>query len=48
MSASILEALDRLNALVHMYWNYEAAVNKTAHEYGISAQALDAAYRNQP
>lgn len=47
MSTSILEALDRLNAMVRIV-TYETAVNQTAIEYGISAAALDAAFRNQP
>lgn len=48
MSTSILEALDRLNELLHMYWAYDPALQTAAHEHGISASALDAAYRNQP
>lgn len=48
MSTSILEALARLNALVRMCCAYETAVSQAANEYGISAQSLDAAFRNQP
>lgn len=48
MSTSILEALARLNELMKMYWAYAPALQTAAHEHGISASALDSAYRNQP
>lgn len=48
MSTSILEALARLNELLHMYWAYATALQTAAHEHCISESALDAAYRNQP
>lgn len=48
MSISILEALARLNELLHMYWAYDPALQTAAHEHGINAKTLDAAYRNQP